>query len=105
MTMGAIVVVVTETGFEKMSSVNVVVVVVVAVVALAAVWGAAWVAVWAVWVAVWAVWVAVWAVWGDTRIQHRTPRLRPRAPSTPDDVDDAGALDEGRDRRLSTPYP
>ena len=83
--MGAIVVVVTETGFEKMSSVNVVVVVVAVVVALAAAWGA--------------------AAWGDTRIQHRTPRLRPRAPSTPVDVDDAGALDEGRDIRLSTPYP
>ena len=27
-----------------------------------------------------AVWAA--AVWADTRIQHLTPRLRPRAPST-----------------------
>ena len=40
-----------------------------------------------------------------TRIQHRTPRLRPRAPSTPTDVDDGGALAGGREMRLYTPYP
>ena len=43
----------------------------------------AWAAVVVVVVA-WAAWVAwvAWAAWA-ARIQHRTPRLRPRAPSTP----------------------
>jgi hypothetical protein len=40
-----------------------------------------------------------------TRIQHRTPRLRPRAPSTPAELVIPGFVMYCRERRLSTPYP
>ena len=38
-----------------------------------------------------------------TRIQHRTPRFRPRAPSTPFELVIPGLLMNWRDIRLSTP--
>ena len=41
----------------------------------------------------------------DTRIQHRTPRLSARAPSTPEDDVIPGLVMNCRERRLSTPYP
>ncbi len=39
------------------------------------------------------------------RIQHLTPRLRPRAPSTPFELVMPGLLMNWREIRLSTPYP
>ena len=41
----------------------------------------------------------------EARIQHRTPRLRPRAPSTPAELEIPGLVMNLRDIRLSTPYP
>lgn len=38
-----------------------------------------------------------------TRIQHRTPRFRPRAPSTPFELVIPGLLMNWREMRLSTP--
>lgn len=38
-----------------------------------------------------------------TRIQHRTPRFRPRAPSTPFELVIPGLLMNWREIRLSTP--
>ena len=46
---------------------------------------------------------AVAAVAALTRIQHLTPRLRPRAPSTPFELVIPGLLMNWRDIRLSTP--
>ena len=40
-----------------------------------------------------------------TRIQHFTPRLRPRAPSTPTELVIPGLEMNCREIRLSTPYP
>ena len=40
-----------------------------------------------------------------TRIQHFTPRLRPRAPSTPIELVIPGLEMNCREIRLSTPYP
>ena len=40
-----------------------------------------------------------------TRIQHLTPRLRPRAPSTPAELVMPGFVMNWREIRLSTPYP
>ena len=55
----------------------------------------------------WVVVVVVVAVAGAgvvaTRIQHRTPRFRPRAPSTPFELVIPGLLMNWRDIRLSTP--
>ena len=57
----------------------------------------------------WAVVVVVVAVAGAgaggalTRIQHRTPRFRPRAPSTPFELVIHGLLMNWREIRLSTP--
>jgi hypothetical protein len=45
------------------------------------------------------------AVAAATRIQHRTPRLRLRAPSTPAELVIPGFVMYCRERRLSTPYP
>ena len=75
---GAIVVVVVETGCGVAVVVAEVVVVVVAVAEAAA---------------------------AEARIQHRTPRLRPRAPSTPAELEIPGLVMNLRDIRLSTPYP
>ena len=54
-------------------------------------------------VAVVAVAVAAGAGVVATRIQHRTPRFRPRAPSTPFELVIPGLLMNWRDIRLSTP--
>ncbi len=43
------------------------------------------------------------AVAAPTRIQHRTPRFRPRAPSTPFELVIPGLLMNWREIRLSTP--
>ena len=75
---GAIVVVVVETGCGVVAEVVVVVVAVV---------------------------VAEAEAEAEARIQHRTPRLRPRAPSTPAELEIPGLVMNLRDIRLSTPYP
>ena len=49
--------------------------------------------------------VAVAVAVAATRIQHRTPRLRLRAPSTPAELVIPGFVIYCRERRLSTPYP
>jgi len=50
--------------------------------------------------------VAAAAVVGAaTRIQQRTPRLSPRAPSTPAELVISGLPMNCREMRLSTPYP
>ena len=46
---------------------------------------------------------AVAAAAGAARIQHRTPRFRPRAPSTPFELVIPGLLMNCREIRLSTP--
>ncbi len=88
---GAIVVVVVETGCGEAEVVvaEVVVAVVVAEVVVVVVAEAA---------------EAAEAV-AEARIQHRTPRLRPRAPSTPAELEIPGLVMNLRDIRLSTPYP
>ena len=58
---------------------------------------------WAVVVVVVAVGAAAGAVAALTRIQHRTPRFRPRAPSTPFELVIPGLLMDWREIRLSTP--
>ncbi len=58
---------------------------------------------WAVVVVVVAVAGAGGAVGALTRIQHRTPRFRPRAPSTPFELVIPGLLMNCREIRLSTP--